>query len=271
MLARASRSSVSQKDQLEIAVVSDLALYDPAAIMSLGPRIERLLTTDAAKAQPDSCFSLLVAGRLWPLLFAGDMQGAATAWLEICWFTSRACVESPDPVMREFCSVVHSTASTFVDVALHSSSFDWAAYDDGILRIGIEAYDYDKHHHKMMELLNMDYALWAMGISLPLALRSGDLETTADGFDRMIKAVPRMLAEPNQVPEAMTKLLLCVVKWPYLLGKGEAMVSAITDCVGGSWTTIDAWCDAFTDDADNNPYFAPRGQAGTGPYDSLYN
>ena len=42
------------------------------------------------------------------------------------------------------------------------------------------------------------------------------------------------------------------------------MAGVIEECVGSTWNAIDAWCDALTDDSDSNPYFAPRGQAGTG-------
>ena len=60
LTATASRLSVWQKDQLELTVVSDLAVYDLSTADALVPRMERLLTTDAAKAQPHQSYSLYV-------------------------------------------------------------------------------------------------------------------------------------------------------------------------------------------------------------------
>ena len=105
--------------------------------------------------------------------------------------------------------------------------------------------------------------LLSMGLSLPLALHWGDLQSVGSAYDRLLDVVPRMLAEPNQVPERPTTLWLNCFPWPWMLGKGRQMATVIADCCGSSWSAIDAWCDAFTADSDNNPYFAPRGQAPT--------
>ena len=67
----------------------------------------------------------------------------------------------------------------------------------------------------------MDFTFFHMGVSLPLSLHYGDLQITSDGFDRMAELVPRMLAEPNQVPEALIKVNINALHWPYLLGKGR--------------------------------------------------
>ena len=114
--------------------------------------------------------------------------------------------------------------------------------------------------------MNMDYFILGMGISAPLALHQGDLAAVGAAFNRAVDVVPRMLAEPNQAPETVVELLSNSQLWPYLLGKGEQMVGVIEECVGATWAAIDSWCDAYADDSDNNAYWAPRGQAGTGPW-----
>ena len=50
--SHASRAAVFQKDQLELVVLKDLSTYDVTTIDRLAPRMDRVLTTDAAKAQP---------------------------------------------------------------------------------------------------------------------------------------------------------------------------------------------------------------------------
>ena len=101
---RASRLSMMQKDQLELAVVNDWALYDMTAVEHLVPRIEGLLQTDAAKARPDVCFALMLQSRQLPTWFAGDLTSMAPVVVDMALSLCSACETAPDFGMREFCA-----------------------------------------------------------------------------------------------------------------------------------------------------------------------
>ena len=247
-----------QKDQLELAVVNDWALYDMTAVEHLVPRIEGLLQTDAAKARPDVCFALMLQSRQLPTWFAGDLTSMAPVVVDMALSLCSACETAPDFGMREFCAALLSFTSLVLDIGLLAPTFDWKIFGEDGQHCRV-TYDYDKHHHKFFDVGNADYLLCMMGISLPLALHWGDLAAVAADFERAADAVPRMVAEPNQTPETITRFWLNGGIWPYLLGKGKQMAAIIGDCVGTTWAEIDQWCDAYTDDADNTEHgaFAP--------------
>ena len=94
------------------------------------------------------------------------------------------------------------------------------------------------------------------------------MQTVNVSFTRAAEQlIPRMLAEPNPPPQiAVSRMWVSTYYWPYVLGKGKQMADVIKQCLGGTLEDVDAFCDAYTDDVDNNAYLAPRGQAGTGPW-----
>lgn len=109
-----------------------------------------------------------------------------------------------------------------------------------------------------------------LGCDLPLTLHWGDIGAVSAAFDGMTtKFIPRMLAEPNRVAEGILPMFIGTVMWPYLLGRGEQMEAVIAECVGSSWTAIEATCDAFTGGTAGTPpnpvnvYFVPRGKSST--------
>ena len=65
--------------------------------------------------------------------------------------------------------------------------------------------------------------------------------------------------------EKLHQVCATITHWPYVLGKGKQMAAVIGDVLGSTWAAIDASCDAITA-GDLNPFFAPRGQSGTGPW-----
>ena len=79
------------KNLLELAVVKALPMSDPSCLERLVPRIERLLPTAAAKAQPDACFTLMLLSRLVPAWFGGDGAQLSKTVVEMGSFLCSAC------------------------------------------------------------------------------------------------------------------------------------------------------------------------------------
>jgi hypothetical protein len=207
-----SRLSVRQKDQLEMAVISQLAITDMALLPQLLPRLERLLTTDAAKSLPDVCVTLLMTGRVIPSMAAGDGKALASAMRSTVLFLCTGCEGAPDPAMQEFCCVVLSSTMSIMSECGIAPDITgaWRAFgEDGEpLRAGCEGYSYDKHHQRIISTFNQDDMLVTVGISLPLALHYGDLATVNSCFDKIAgESIGRMLAEPNQAPERMARTM----------------------------------------------------------------
>ena len=67
--------------------------------------------------------------------------------------------------------------------------------------MGLEAYDYDKHHYKFIDLINGDLMIMIMGISLPLALHWGDLQAAGFGIrgDQLHERVHKVYLEDGTV------------------------------------------------------------------------
>ena len=124
---------------------------DVVAIAEKQPRIHYLLTCAAGKARPDTTVNLQILGGLVPAWFSGDLEAFRQVFGRSYTFLAReGCERAPDPAMREWCSVLLAAAvgvfgETFPD------NFDWSTFgkDGELLRQGIYAYDYDKHHVKL--------------------------------------------------------------------------------------------------------------------------
>jgi len=61
----------------------------------------------------------------------------------------------------------------------------------------------DKHHFKQINVLNQDFVIGTMGVVSPVALHWGNIDAVCAAIDRAIDAIPRSLAEPNQLMEKL--------------------------------------------------------------------
>ena len=93
-------------------------------------------------------------GTFVPAWYRGDQKATSSAIFDWLSFTARAgCKEAPDPAMRDFCAVILTSMTWLNDMMLPSESFDWALYGEDMnhCRTGLELYDYDKHHFKLID------------------------------------------------------------------------------------------------------------------------
>ena len=259
----ASMTGQLQLDQLELACIRSLVLYDLANAGSHRARVNRLLASDAAKACPDSCFTMSLVGYVIPAWANGQNRAMATEWLRIFqMLVKNGCEGSPDPNMRDSCAIlVGGISAMYLETMLCCPQFDWAVFgEDGRhLRRSIACYDYAKHHLRWLEMVNADHTLMSISGALGLALHFGDLEAVDTAIATQLDGVSRMMVEPNQALEQLVKGVIGGVFWHSLLGKAKEK-ALIASQLGLTWETADATLDAITDDDDSNAYFAPRGQ-----------
>ena len=248
--ACAPRLLTKQKDQLELMVLSNLIRYDLTNLGMFKPRIDRLMSTEAAKTKPDFCYYIQFLTGMIPAWVTGTLESFASspatlevASIDMLSILVRSGIESaPDPAMREFCKVLlcHCNCFSF-DMLLLLPDFDWSIYGDSgqWCREGLEAYDYDKHHYKMYDTINGDYMTMHMGVDLPLALHFGDIGAVDAAFDKLQDSTARMLTEPNQGPEITNRInMMFFCFWPTLLGKGTQMASTMGKTIGTSFNAI---------------------------------
>ena len=241
---------------------------------SLSPNVERMLTTDAAVRHCDMCYGMLMGRSVAVAITHHNLEAKMQHANSMLSFILRAgCGSpgSPDPTMREFCFIMLRYHTFFyLDVHAQSPNFNWGLLGEKgeHCLAALTAYDYEKHHFRSVELVNNDPVIGTVGIDLPLALHWGAMNEVYASFDRTVgDTIPRMLAEPYHSPQAgVNKMWGASFIWPYILGKGQQMAAVIEQLVGGTWASIEKFCDAFTDDEANNAFFAPRGQAATGTW-----
>ena len=116
-----------QKDQLELFVVKELALSDPNSVPELVGRIERIMTTDAAKADIPSCYMLYFMAHQMPAWVSGSLEQMADATVGALSFLTKAGIEgSSDPAMQSLSAVLLcGDSGMWWEYALRSSSFSW--------------------------------------------------------------------------------------------------------------------------------------------------
>ena len=255
-------------DQLELSFLPDLCANDMGAIAEKQARIRYLLTCDSGKAKPDRIAYLVLLGEVIPTWFSADLEACKEALGQLFSFHAReGCERALDPAMCEFCSVFLSTqVGVYFDT--FPEDFEWSVFgkDGELVRQGIYAYDYDKHHVKMYTDFNNDvFNLTAGGHGALLALRFGDMNTWHYTMEKVVRNMKRILAEPNQVPGVLSQMVCAGCQWPYFLGRGHEMATMMSD-MELDWCTVEAKCDALTNDVERNVFFAPRGNANSGPF-----
>ena len=257
-----------QMDQLELSFLPHLCVNDMGSIAKKQPRIRYLLSCEAGKARPDRACWLQFLGGVVPTLFSGDLEACKEGNSQFFYFLARdGCERAPDPAMRELCSVVLSAFMATLAETI-AEDFDWGVIgkDGELVRQGIYAYDYDKHHVKIYSNFNNDFFnITAGGHGAVLALRFGDMTTWHYAMDKFVSNMKRIVAEPNQVPEVLTQMFCGCSYYAYLFGRGHEMASMMSD-ISVDWFTVEGKGDALTDDVGRNAFFAPRGQANTGPF-----
>ena len=103
-----------------------------------------------------------------------------------------------------------------------------------------------------------------IGHAVFLTSRYGDTQVMHDAWDQLVDNMDRSMAEPNQVPEVLTHLVLPCGHMPYVMGKGSEMATMASK-LQMDWWSAGAKLDEFIE-SDLNVYLAPRGQSNTGPY-----
>ena len=260
--------SLQQMDQLELCFLPDLCISDFGAVAEKQPRIRYLFTCVAGKARPDRSAYLLFIGGVIPAYISGDLEACKEALGRFFSFLAReGCERAPDPAMRELCSVFLVSIVGMI-CETYPVDFDWSVFgkDGELLRQGIYAYDYDKHHVKLYTDFNNDFFnATPGGHGALLAMRFGDMTAWHYAMEKVVSNMKRIVAEPNQMPEVLSLMWSVCGYWPYILGRGHDMATMMSD-MEMDWYIVEAKCDAFTDDVGRNVYFAPRGQANSGPF-----
>jgi lambda repressor-like predicted transcriptional regulator len=122
------------------------------------PRIRYLATTAAGKARPDRMWYLQFFAEAMPCFFAGDLERMCSASATSMLYLVHEAAEAQDPQMREWCSILLAIMMGPVYENL-PGNFDWAIVGQHgeLLRQGLYAYSYSKHHQKLNTDLNQDF------------------------------------------------------------------------------------------------------------------
>jgi len=143
--ARASPQAVRQKDELEMAVVNDLCMYNPNSLDAMAPRMQAILTTECGKAHPAECFAMTMMSQVIPPWMAGDWEAFPPAITDVVSFIVAAgCEGSPDPGTRDLCCVLLMIPCSWMfENSLLSEGFTWDTFGEGgkhLLRC-VDVYD----------------------------------------------------------------------------------------------------------------------------------
>ena len=230
-----------QRDLLALAVLDSLAVADWANIPSMVPRIEALLLTEAARAQPTVSYGLTMRSTyVVAMIWDGDTLRLARAAADAANFLLRVgCEGNPDPATQELCCVELCYVNTWcVELGILSPTWSWENFgpEGAHCRAGLEAYHYDSHHAKLISLVVADYAMMMLGCDLPLTLHWGATDVVLQALEEMTtKWVPRMNQESNQIAEGILPMFMPCVIWPLVLGKGKQMATVPTPSNGFSY------------------------------------
>eukprot|EP01045_Picozoa_sp_COSAG04_P004647 COSAG04_NODE_205_length_20393_cov_45.275796_13_plen_2486_part_00 len=262
---RTAPASADKMNMLELMILQFLAVHDLANMASYQPLFERLLTTEAARARPDQTMNYWIIRVFAPIMVGGDHNSQRSETREFLSFVLRACEECSSPV-REFLSMCLGWLQWACLEGVLQPGFDWQCFGESGSHCwgGISAYNYDKHHSKLIEAANFDPMLTMGASTLVLGCHYGDLEAIAAAFDCMVETATRAQLDPERdTGAAFGTCNLMSRQWPYIFGKGLEFGVVLSDFVGRTWAAIDAWCDEASDEL---VWFPPRGEPLTGAY-----
>ena len=135
--------------------------------------------------------------------------------------------------------------------------------DGAHLKRAIDSYNYDHHHHFMLNWTNNDFYLSSPGGALVMALHYGDLATANRAIDKHLVNILRQSNEPNQAPEAFGECAVVSGALPQmclLLGR-ESDIRTLMTKTGYTWRGAEAKC---ADLPEMCPFIRPKGADGDG-------
>ena len=167
-------------DQLEQDQLTNLAMglddNDMVKYFQEMKRGEYLLTTKAARANPQDAFLLQFFGKGWQFMMDGEMQQFTQVMLD-CTLTllENGVEHGPDIETRTFCTLVLTGligwyANTLI--AYQPRGFRFSQYPKLLdcISNGVATYDYDLHHLDMVSFVNNDMFLAGPGSIVPIGL-----------------------------------------------------------------------------------------------------
>jgi hypothetical protein len=127
--AHATPEAMRQKDELELAVLNDITMYDPNEMAPVAQRMFALTKTDCGKARPDLCWSITWMTTVLPPWFTAQEHFPRTVTESLEVLIHGGCEGSPDPGVRDFCCVLLLVPAGWAfDINLLSPTFSYELF-----------------------------------------------------------------------------------------------------------------------------------------------
>lgn len=244
------RFTKDAKDHLETDAVRNIVMgLDRDDIDSVAERLQYLLGAQATLARPDDAVALLFFQKCMPAVLDGKTLELAEKFIYVVcpYLVKNGMFGSPDKSTRDFCGAIFvMIAALYFDMGMLAKNFDWDATfgtAGEFLRMGYEAWEYDRFHNKIIEWCNGDYYTCGAGIIGPILLHYGDVATAHGAADQGLENMRSLLNEPNQAPEAVGKMIYFgghKVFLMHLMGRDYDMAKLMAE-TGATWAGAEAF------------------------------
>jgi hypothetical protein len=147
---RSPSGLVDKIDQLELMVVSSCFMWDPERVADdYKPRMERLMSTKACKAQPDKQVNYWIICVVAPPWLSGEIKAFKEGISSFLAWTVNLCETAADPMTREYFCVFLGWFHWFGFETCLEPGFDWSIFGPGgkHCSAAVRTYDYDKVTH----------------------------------------------------------------------------------------------------------------------------
>eukprot|EP01052_Picozoa_sp_SAG31_P040726 SAG31_NODE_5973_length_2232_cov_1.170183_1_plen_664_part_01 len=239
-----------EKDHMETDAVRNIAMgLDPDDLDNIADRLNYLLGAKATLARPEDACGLLFFQKCMPGINSGEMVKMAEAFVYtfLPYTMKNGILGSPDKSTREFCRVIFiQSAGLLGEMAILAPNFSWDnLYGVGgaYLRKGLQIFDYDRFHSRLIEWANGDYYTGGPGVIGPMLLHWGDLAAAHEAADKGFDNIRKLINEPNQAPEAFCKCTFFgghVIVMMHLLGRSRDMAKVMAEA-GATWSGAEAF------------------------------
>ena len=256
------------EERLELKLINTVMLGSDPADFKYLPRLEYLVTTDAADSMiVEKCYAFYFKAN--PLLIMGQLENFAEAFMSFPETTSQVCCTHPDEHARTFALIVLATCAVYEVVLSQNSTkarWDWDrlfGQNGSLLKEFSSKYNYDVHHSKVVEIcFGLDVPISVGMSSVWLAYHFGDLVAANQWMDQSMELFQQKIF-PSQDVSLNAHTWVCLFCWaPYAHDMGRSEQLSRTFAQGQiTWNEGDKTAD---DKCAHIAIFRPRGDTTMG-------
>ena len=250
--------------------------WGPADEIKYGPRMGQVVASKAGMAHPMMCLAKLLSFDWQPAWLSGNPQAFAAACWKLCTLSLDISDPSRGSDLHTFASEYDRTLAkvTIRNMLIHIGDaifkmpgFDWdhefGSNGDKLVE-SFYAYNFEEHHHRIVEMFSMDHSVCRPDAAFVLVLQCGRVEAARKMMDDTLLLTKTFVETPADAGHWLDFVLGCCFLPPtqHFLGLSKHCQKTY-DMLGITFDNVEERLDSATKHVQGALY-APLGQKGPG-------